>query len=185
MNAISTFAAHHSQNDRAACWAAAFAAMEEAKARHDHHTELVWRRLGQELSAAAPRPDLWFEVAAQSGQVARFDVSSDDPHAWDNHVSPIFREAAGKVRDAWLAHAAARDRLNWEVIAEENEALCGRHADAEDELVLTPAPDLSALWWKFDFIFGPEARGPEGFGVALPGDWVDALMADIARLLRS
>jgi hypothetical protein len=50
---------------------------------------------------------------------------------------------------------------------------------------VTPAPDLAALFRKLDFFFGPEVRGPDGFGVALPDNWVDALMEDVERLLRT
>ncbi len=164
-------------------WDRAMIMREDAKARYDDHSETLWEPVADELDRIAPRPDLWFEVTARNGQIARFYLKPNDINGWDTHWSAEFRNKAGKVRDAWLAHLAAREALGWDAVCDENTRLCNLMCAAESELIRMPAPDVKALLWKFQHMFGTEARDPDGSGASWCPAWMDALMADVERLL--
>jgi hypothetical protein len=105
-------------------------------------------------------------------------------HEWDDHTSPIFRDKAAAVRDAWLAHLAVCERLGWDAATDESERLCKVQCDRESDLITMPAPDLSALLWKLDRLFGEGGgRSTGDSGDAYCGEWIDAVMDDARRLL--
>lgn len=56
------------------------------------------------------------------------------------------------------------------------------YADAADTLILTPAPDLAALLWKMEHLFGETANAGAGTP-AYCAEWGAALMDDARRLL--
>lgn len=53
----------------------------------------------------------------------------------------------------------------------------------EAELILYPAPDHAALGWKLENLFGKEAREPDGMNASYCVEWIEAVMADVHRLL--
>ena len=164
-------------------WERALLVRQDANTRYRHHSDNFWSPAGDELDRIAPRPDLWFEISAKSGQTARYFVDPKDIDGWDNHWSALFRTKAGEIRDAWLAHLSAREALGWDRLCEENTRLCDLLCDAERELVLMPAPDIEAFMWKLRHLFDPEARDPDGSGASWCAEWMDALMSDAERLL--
>jgi hypothetical protein len=91
-------------------WEVALANRNAAKRAYDHHHTTVWLPLADELDRISPRPDLSFEIEARSGQVARYLAPANDLPSWDNHWSPVFRQKAAAVRDAWLAYRADCER---------------------------------------------------------------------------
>ena len=170
-------------DEATARWAELLARRTAAKTAHEAHTEMVLKPMIDAVERTAPCPDLWFDLEAKSGQVARFFFDTDRLDAWDNHVSPRFREAAASIRAAWLDHAAARAAHDWDAVEAKNEELCAEQGDAEDELLMAPAPDIAALLWKLHCLFGADVCWPGGPGPALNAEWAIALMADVEALL--
>ena len=148
-----------------------------------HYNDTVLLPLEDELERTSPRPDLCFVIEAMSGQVARYPVPANDLHRWDNHWSPLVRRKAKEVREAWLAYRAVCDRLGWDAACAESERLCSIQCGFEHELVIKPAPDLAALLWKLEHLFGAEAREDHEFCDSWCPEFVNALMVDARRLL--
>ena len=167
----------------ATCWDGAMSAYQAAKSAFDHFDATVWQPLADELDRVSPRPDLWFEVEAQSGQKARYQVPANDLHAWDNHISATFQTKAAEVRRAWLDHKAAQERLGYNAATDQVERLCNLMCDRERDLLLMPAPDRSALMWKLERLFGPEVRNEDDFCDSWCPEWINAVMDDARRLL--
>lgn len=104
-------------------WEEALANRNAARRAYDHYHTTVWLPLADELDRISPRPDLSFEIEARSGQVARYLVPANDLHSWDDHWSPVFREKAAAIREAWLAYRADCERLGWDAAYDESERL--------------------------------------------------------------
>lgn len=171
--------------DRAAhaLWDKTLTELAVATELSDRHNAAVYRPLHDELEKIAPRPEMSFEIEALSGQVARYHVYPNDLHAWDEHWSPIYRRKAAAVRDAWLAHNEVRERLGVDVVGEESDRLCNAQCDVESTLIEMPAPDRSALLWKLERLFGPEAWDGDDFSPSWCAKWMNAVMDDARRLL--
>lgn len=168
-------------NDGRLAWDELLAKRDAAKRAYDDYDAAIWRPLADELDRISPRPDLTFEIEARSGQVARYFVPANDLHAWDNHFSPLFREKAARVREAWLAHRAVCERLGWDEACVESERLCAIQCELEGKLILMPAPNVSALMWKLEHLFGPEARREDDYCSAWCADWINAVMDDARK----
>ena len=164
-------------------WDDAMSAYQSARSDFERFDTVVWQPLADELDRVSPRPDLWFEVVARSGQTARYQVPANDLHAWDDHVSAVFRTKAAKVRRAWLDHKAAQERLGYEAASNEVERLCNVMCDRERDLLLLPAPDRRALLWKLERLFGSEVRSEDEFCDSWCPEWINAVMQDAGRLL--
>lgn len=164
-------------------WDDAMSAFQSAKSDFERFDRAVWQPLADELDRVSPRPELWFEVVAQSGQRARYQVPANDLHAWDDHVSATFRRRAAEVRRAWLDHKAAQERLGYEAASDEVERLCNLMCDRERDLLLMPAPDHRALLWKLERLFGPAVRSEDEFCDSWCPEWINAVMNDSRRLL--
>lgn len=164
-------------------WDDAMSAYHSARSDFEQFDSAVWQPLADELDRASPRPDLWFEVEARNGQTARYHVPTNDLHAWDDHVSAVFRTKAAEVRRAWLDHKAAQERLGYEAASDEVERLCNVKCDRERDLLLMPAPDRRALLWKLERLFGSEVRSEDEFCDSWCPEWINAVMHDAGRLL--
>lgn len=182
MNMTHSFSPTAEPKNRKA-WEWLVTAYDNARNISDQYNENVLDPMLDELERISPRPNLHFEIVAKSGQVGRFFVPANDLYTWDNHISPIFREKAAAVRDAWLVHVATCEQLGRDAICDESERLCELQCEAESDAIQTPAPDFNALLWKLDRMFGPEACGPGGCSPSWCPEWVNALMADAHRLL--
>ena len=171
--------------DRTA-WDRALATYEAARAAEQHYDVTVCRPMEAELERLAPRPNLWFDLTARDGRTARFHVPLNDLDRYDHHISPSFRAGADEVKAKWFAHVEACRSLHHEEINDEWDRLDDIAADARHALMVMPAPDCSALWWKVDQLFGPASgRKPEEEGDGYCVEWTDAWVADAERLLRS
>jgi hypothetical protein len=164
-------------------WAETLNARQVAKQVFEEFQEGVWNHLAEELERISPRPDLSFEVRAARGEVARYLVPANDLHAWDNHWSRLIRDKAAVVREAWLAHRRACERLGWDAACEEGERLCSIQTALESALILMPAPNSSALLWKLEYLFGSPARSEDEYCDSWCADWMNQVMSDIRRLL--
>lgn len=166
-------------------WAETLKARQVAKQVFEEFQEGVWNPLAEELERISPRPDLFFEVRAASGEVARYLVPANDLHAWDDHWSRLFRDKAAAVREAWLAHRSMCEGLGWDAACEESERLCSFQTALESELILMPAPDSSALLWKLEYLFGSPARSEDDYCDSWCAEWMNQVMSDVRRLLGS
>lgn len=164
-------------------WDDAMSAYQSARSDFERFDTVVWQPLADELDRISPRPDLWFEVVAQSGQKARYQVPANDLHAWDDHISAVFRTKAAEVRQAWLDHKGAQERLGYDAASDEVERLCNVMCDRERDLLLMPATDRSALLWKLERLFGSEVRSEKEFCDSWCPEWINAVMHDAGRLL--
>lgn len=159
-------------------WDDAMSAYQSARSDFERFDTVVWQPLADELDRISPRPDLWFEVVAQSGQKARYQVPANDLHAWDDHISAVFRTKAAEVRQAWLDHKGAQERLGYDAASDEVERLCNVMCDRERDLLLMPATDRSALLWKLERLFGSEVRSEKEFCDSWCPEWINAVMHD-------
>lgn len=166
-------------------WHALLGERDAAKQAHDAFHRSVWLPLAEELDRNAPRPDLCFEIEAKSGRVARYSIPANDLHQWDDHWSPLYRQRAQAVREAWLAYRAYRERIGLDQAGAEADRLSEIQCDIETQLISTPAPDHAALLWKLDHLFGAEARDPDGYSPSWCAAWIEAVMDDARRLLGS
>ncbi len=163
-------------------WDRAMAVAMSAIAERDRYDVEVLAPIKATLKTMAPKAHLSFEVMASSGQVAYFHLPSNDLHAYDDHMCLSVRAAAAKCREAWQVRRSAEERMNWDECCDEYDRLIERAEELEFELVKMPAPSVAALRWKFDQLFGPGAR-KEGEDCACSGEWIDAVMQDVQRLL--
>lgn len=91
--------------------------------------------------------------------------------------------AYAAIRDAWLAHCEAHERLGLGALGEESDRLCNAQCDIESKLIAMPSPDRSALLWKLEHLFGPDAWDSDDFSPSWCAKWVNAVMEDARRLL--
>lgn len=180
MHVSTGFAADHA--DRT-LWDKTLAELAIATELSDQYNATVYRPLHDELEKIAPRPELSFEIEALNGQIARYHVYPKDLHAWDDHWSPVYRRKAAAVRDAWLAHREVSDRLGFDATGEESDRLCDAQCAVEGSLIEMRAPDRSALLWKLERLFGPEAWDGDDFAPAWCAKRMNAVMEDARRLL--
>lgn len=164
-------------------WYETLAARDSSVRDLKHYNDTVLWPLDEELERTSPRPDLCFVIEAMNGQVARYPVPANDLHRWDNHWSPLVRRKAKEVRESWLDYRAVCDRLGWDAACAESDRRCTVQCDFERELVIKPAPDLAALLWKLEYLFGAEARKDDEFCDSWCPEFVNALMDDARRLL--
>lgn len=173
-----------SDRPRAADWDRALEAYNSARHAADRYLRDVYRPMDAELDRIAPRPDLWFDVRARDGMSARFFLTIDELDAYSDHMSPVFRDKAAEVRTAWLRHVDGRRIVNHAAINDECDRLDQIVDNAEHALLLEPAPDVAALWWKLDHLYGAGAgRTEKDDGDGWSADWVNGFMADANRLL--
>lgn len=154
-----------------------------ARTASDLFNTSVHDPLWQKLEHTAPFPKLCFEIEALDGKITRYRVDPDNLHAWDEHWSPVIRRNAAAIREAWLAYRKEHERLGLDAIGEESDRLCDAYCAIESSLIDMPAPDGSALLWKLERLFGPEAWDGEDFSPAWCADWMNAVMKDARRLL--
>jgi hypothetical protein len=154
-----------------------------AKQASDLFNSSVYDPLYQELKQTAPFPELSFEIEALDGKVTRYRIDTANLHAWDDHWSPVIRRKAAAIRDAWLAHCEAHERLGLGALGEESDRLCNAQCDIESKLIAMPSPDRSALLWKLEHLFGPDAWDSDDFSPSWCAKWVNAVMEDARRLL--
>jgi len=92
----------------------------------------------------------------------------------------------GKVREFRRLLAEAERRHNISAIDDEWGTAGDRLSNARAALLLAPAPDYSAVRWKLDQLFGPEATGPIADDERSIPCWkcqfTDAVISDMARL---
>jgi len=164
-------------------WDKKLAAYEAAKREHENWHERVYYPVMEKVERFAPRPDLWFEVTARSGQTARYDMWPTRMDEYDNHISHVFREKAAAVREAWETHVAGRERFGLSALNKESDRLVDYVYDLHNELIYMPAPHLRALAWKVDQLFGPGiAREADEDGPTWCADYINALVSDVRRL---
>lgn len=164
-------------------WRRATAAFESAQLDYDCYQLNVWTPLADELHRVSPRPDLWFEIEARNGQLARYHVAANNLHEWDDHISPLFRAKAVAVREAWLQHRATRMQLGYDAASDEIQRRCDLMCDRENELLTMPAPDSHALMWKLERLFGPAVRDNVDYCDSWCAAWINAVMDDARRHL--
>lgn len=91
-----------------------------------------------------------------------------------------------KVREFRRLLAEAEQRHNISALDDEWDAAGHRFSNARAALMLAPAPHYSAVRWKLDQLFGPDATGPIGDEERSIPCWdcgfTDGVIADMERL---
>lgn len=164
-------------------WHRTLEAREAAKAAYEYHDINVYQPLDTILEEITARPDLSFEVTTEYGRTCRFSLGANELHKFDNHPSPVVREKAAAHRESWIRFLAARKYIGWDTASDELDRLCNEQCDRESELITMPAPDLAALRWKLEQLFGTERREPGDFSPSWCASYMNAILADAARLM--
>ncbi len=171
------------EDSETASWYRTLEAREMAKAAYKFHDINVFQPLDAILEEITARPELAFEVTTEHGRTSRFSLGANELHKFDNHPSPAVRERAAAHRQSWMRFLAARKYIGWDTASTELDRLCGEQCDLESELITMPAPDLAALRWKLEHLFGPERREPGDFCPSWCASYMNAILADAARLM--
>lgn len=189
--------------DRSA-WDRAFAEMQRAKAASDaanaiaHQTYEAFKRI-------EPTDDTiqFREFTIFCGNPTEFERSHikrvmDVEEEWQRFLSTEkvtwwardpekrkreYRAALDSVTDYRRRFAEAERVSGYAEACERSDQLDNEACEAGSRLILTPAPDLAALRWKAEHMFGDEAREPDESSPPWCAEWTDAFMADVRRLL--
>jgi hypothetical protein len=166
-------------NERAA-WDAAFAVWQEAERVDAAYDASFYHPASEQVDRIAPRPDMAFTITATNGHSATYRWLPSQPDAYED-CFPQMRNAAAAIRRAWKAHCSARERYGMDDIETRSEELGEIAYDAKWKVFHTPAPDVAALLWKLEHLFGEDERD-EGSGLAWDASLLDELLADARRL---
>jgi hypothetical protein len=169
--------------DRTADWYAILDARDALQAAYDLHEATVYRPLALILDQIAERPTLKFQVTDEFGRTCNFFLPANELTKFDNHPSQAVRGQADAVRERWNRYLAARSYIGYEAASDELERLCDEQGDVESELITLPAPDARAFKWKLEYLFGSERRDEGDFSPSWCAKYIDAVLADAARLL--
>lgn len=159
-------------------WDRALANYRAASKAADDHWEKIEGPATDSLAERAPLPDLSFTITALNGKSATYRLNTNDLDAWDGHVGAPFRQAAAKVKTAWLDYESKRDAayidLDLAAIQKESNRLSERLSDAESKMFETPAPSVGALAIKLDVLWADDRDSIPVFQ--------EHVLADVRRL---
>jgi len=138
----------------------------------------------QHESALATAPAAAWNKAMAA--LAKADTASDQAIDRYYRARDTYAEITGVELEAWGGpkeldpHA---DRLTGMRRAGDlSDRAIDAYADAANALILMPAPNLAALLWKMEHLFGEEADAGAGTACYC-AEWGAALMSDARRLL--
>lgn len=153
---------------------------EEAAFNRDFHDPAF-----EEYHRHVKRPALWYSITAKNGQVATYKVSPDDDFA--TIPFPRFEAEAARIRKEWHAYKIAdakwRERLNITAIRDRSDKLGDERHSLEKALIQLPAPDLPALLWKIENLWGCSVEQKAESCDSIGMDWVTPVIKDARRLL--
>lgn len=135
------------------------------------------------MTAALHQQAAW-NTAMQ--KVEREDAASDAAISRWERARLAYEEIAGED-PSWLPAGrkldADLDRLTgYSGAGQLSDDAMDAFADARSAAILTPAPNLAALHWKMEHLFGEEADAGAGTACYC-AEWGAALMSDVRRLL--
>jgi hypothetical protein len=134
-----------------------------ARDEHEQFTANTYSPVSARLERIAPYPGCLFEVKSRNGRMVEYRLYAADLHALDDNPSPVVRKKAEALRGRWLEHLAVRKALDLDAIASETERLCDQMCDREGDVLETPSPDITALLWKLERLFGPDVCKDDAF----------------------
>lgn len=169
--------------NRNADWYAVLDARDAIQAAYEVHEATIYRSLAEILDQITERPDLSFHVKDGFGRTCNLFLPANDLTKFDNHPLPAVRNQAATVRERWNRYLAARRHIGYEAASDELDRLCDQQGYLESELITMPAPDFRAFNWKLEFLFGKEHGDGEDFSPGWCAKYIDAVLADAARLL--
>lgn len=164
-------------------WDRLIAAHRSAEAVSEHYDATVYRPADLRVERIAPRPEMTFEVPDRSGYSPVYVLRANNLDEWDDNISPQVRNAAAEEKAKWRAYKEARKAAGLDAIEDESERLGDLAYAARWAAINTPAPDLTALRWKLDQLFGQGARDEDDESPAWAPRIVNDLMSDVHRLL--
>lgn len=174
----------HADRAARAVWDRAMSRLASAERAASTFDEQVYDPRLAELQKIAPRPRLSFDIHTTKGGKITHAFSPFRLDEWDDHVSPLFRREAGKVKAAWLRHFAAKDQLGLDAVAKESERLQDEVNELEGQVMCLPAPDRGALLWKLERLFGDTSgRRADESGGSFDAEWMNAVMLDARNFL--
>ena len=137
-------------------WTLALRDYRAADAAYINYLANVWNPLQEELERLTPRPPYKIRVERERGGPVEVAHSSAKPDRWMWEPTPEGRAAGKELSERWAAwhveyerHAA---RLGQAAAEEEENRLYDRFQEAEERLMLTPAPDVAAVLVKIDLM---------------------------------
>ncbi len=165
-------------------WVRALKKLAKAERASSDFDAQVYDPLLAKLQKTAPRPKLTFDIDTTKGGTMTHTFSPFRPDEWDDHVSPLFRREAGKVKAAWLRYVDEKQRLGIDAVAKESERLMDEVSELEGAAICLPAPDRTALLWKLERLFGlTSGRQDDESGGSWDAEWMNAVMFDAGRFL--
>ena len=156
-----------------AAWDAAFAHMEACKAKSDA-SEREWNLLYDAYEAGIPSSDHinWreFGPSADKRHILHGTFDIDGHEKWrlesegrlwwagnPEKVRAEIKATCDEVREFRRQLQAHNDRLDYDAATDRLEELVDAYSDSLTALVEMPAPDVSALLWKVNYLFSPES----------------------------
>ena len=141
--------------------------------------DINWPLIGDALNLDDRTISLLYTDIDELTEWARTQGRWTFPHPSDES---ILLEIA-KIREYRLRRDLLDARLGYYKAQEACDDACDRRTDAESKVLLTPAPDLDAVQYKLEYLFGDFETGAKDEHVERwSREYTDALIADVRRL---
>lgn len=179
-----TTPAHSATIERAA-WDRAMAKYQRAQAAYDHHHDHVWGPAWEQAEREMPwkESEGTFTVKARSGASVTYRLDRHNLDEYADHMSPAIRAGARLAKEKYLERKQVEARLNLDQLGGRMDDLSNRLNILETAVQLLAAPDLAAVLWKLERLFGEEVRAnDDDFIDPWHRQFTDAIIADVRRL---
>lgn len=143
-------------------WTLALRDYRAAEAAYHGHIANVWNPLVEKLERLCPLPPSSVTIERADKRRDVFTYNRAKPDAWMWHPTVDGRAAGGKLTAQWIEWEQRYSRLKeqhcHDAIDDDNTRLYERFREAEDRLMLTPAPDAAAVLVKLEILWADEFR---------------------------
>lgn len=160
----------------------------------EHHPTVIAQLLPSPAGSDRAAWDAaWKHYTAEKAAFDRHEAEFMVPavQAWEDSLPEQMRGSCiGKpaevraIRDANWAVFVKSKRLEGLAIDEWSDILADNVSEAKDALLKLPAPDLRALMWKLEELFGSTYDWGAASSDSLTMDWVGPFVEDARRLLQ-
>ena len=142
-------------------WTLALRHYRAAEAAYCGHLANVWNPLLEKMEkrCGAP-PPLSVTIERPDGRPDIFRYQMNNPNAWMWHPTVAGRAAGEKLTAEWAVwedrYAKIEEQHNFHAVDNEDKRLYAAFQDAEDRLMLTPAPDAAAVLMKLEILWADQ-----------------------------
>jgi len=143
-------------------WTLALRRYRAAEAAYHGHLANVWNPLVEKLDRLCPQPPISITIERTDKRREVFTYNRAKPDAWMWHPTVNGRAAGEKLAARWIAwdhrYELLKARHRHDAIEAEDKRLYECFQDAEDRLMLTPAPDADAVLMKLEILWADQFR---------------------------